>query len=168
MALSYPEGEVFFKTKDLQVKSSNPDDWKASVPGDFYGYFLLEYQGNCAVDWGSGGNLPPMKSHPRSDYVREKASNYSTTFAWWHHVGVSIGKHDDIKRRFNIHMNPNVNAYKDRDRGGPKIVRYSVRSFLSRLTSIRSGCIHAQCQAHMRSGCGSMYVRMTGKIDDLL
>lgn len=54
--------------------------------------------------------------------LKKKTSQYSNVFGYYDKLSVSIGSHDDIKRRYDMQLESNVNVYKDRYKGGPQRV----------------------------------------------
>jgi hypothetical protein len=116
MALAYPEGEVFFLRSSLHFNDENK--WNASNAEYFYSHVLIEYASNGF----HSGNATTQYSHPRATYVRKKPDKWKYLYGYYDRLPVSIGPHDNIKRRYDMQLESNPNVFRDRGNGGPRTV----------------------------------------------
>lgn len=117
MALSYPEGEVFFSHRGLNSSNSS---YQADNPQHFYSHLMIEYVWNVEADHDSkNANSPKGHSHYRSDYGIVKGSSWSTHYGNWTHLPISYGGSsvNSIIRRTSHNLCQSGNRFKDHERG---------------------------------------------------
>jgi hypothetical protein len=112
MALAYPEGEVFFLRSSLHFNDTNK--WNASNAENFYSHVLIEYAWNECVE------IPARTqySHARANYIR----GWVGVYGYYDKLPISIGPHDNIKRRYDMQLSSSADDFIERGKGGPQKV----------------------------------------------
>lgn len=118
MALSYPEGECFFKRSGLKTTY-----YDSNNTHQFYGHFLLEYIWNKPSFHGS--DVKPEGYHRRSGYKVVKGSLWNTNYGAWTQMFVMYGKHPysdyadpDQYRVAEHNLCTSGNRFRDQEKGG--------------------------------------------------
>ncbi|KAJ5318850.1 uncharacterized protein N7506_011554 [Penicillium brevicompactum] len=118
MALSYPEGECFFKRSGLETTY-----YDSNNTHQFYGHFLLEYIWNKPSFHGS--DAKPEGYHRRSGYKVVKGSLWNTNYGAWTQMFVMYGKHPysdyadpDQYRVAEHNLCTSGNRFRDQEKGG--------------------------------------------------
>ena len=132
MALTYPEGECYFRRSALDINL--PDQYHASDPKDFYSHMMVEYVWNRESYHGQkDSNYPKGYTHPRSEFKIVTGYAWGTNYGAWTHLPFSYGPHfSDIRRRVQHELCINGNDFRDREKGGA----YQVSHYFTLLSAI--------------------------------
>lgn len=121
MALSYPEGECFFKRSGLRTPYYDADNTH-----QFYGHFLLGYIWNKPAFHGSDAKPEWSISthHYRSGYKVVKGSLWETNYGAWTNMFVMYGKNPysrygdlDQYRVAEHNLCSSGNKFRDQEKG---------------------------------------------------
>ncbi|KAJ5727754.1 hypothetical protein N7493_005574 [Penicillium malachiteum] len=120
MALSYPEGECFFKRSGLKTPY-----YDANNAHHFYGHFMLEYIWNRPAFHGRTAAEPPGGHyHPRSSFKVVKGDFWDTHYGAWSNIFIMYGKKpcsdygDLVGYRMAKHnLCVSGNRFRDQERG---------------------------------------------------
>ncbi|PWY67076.1 hypothetical protein BO94DRAFT_434434, partial [Aspergillus sclerotioniger CBS 115572] len=115
MALSYPEGECFFKRSALRSAT-----YDADKPEHFYSHMLVEYIWNRPAFQGSDSEYASdVHFHPRSPYRVVKGDLWSTQYGNWANIFFLYGTkpHSDRYRQVGHNLCVNGNRFRDQEKG---------------------------------------------------